>query len=140
VIDPQLTDSAPAITNRVLRQFAALSIMVFGGIAYWQWLQGRPILGTILAGAAVLIGPLGLAKPQAIRFVFVGLTTLLFPIGWLVSHAVLAVLFFGVFTPVALFFRLVGRDALTRRQRPEVGTYWTAQPVVKDVRSYFRQS
>jgi hypothetical protein len=53
---------------------------------------------------------------------------------------VLALLFFGVFTPVALLFKLIGRDVLARHQRPEVPTYWTAHPAVKDVRSYFRQS
>jgi len=140
VIDPQITDSPPLTTNRVLRQFAALSILVFGGMAYWQGLQGRSTLALIFAGLAVLIGPLGLAKPQAIRFVFVGMTAVAFPIGWLVSHVVLALLFFGMFTPVALLFKLIGRDALARRQRPEVPTYWAAQLVVKNVRSYFRQS
>lgn len=140
MIDPQITDSPPLTTNRVLRQFAALSILVFGGMAYWQGLQERSTLALILAGLAVLIGPLGLAKPQAIRFVFVGMTAVAFPIGWLVSHVVLALLFFGMFTPVALLFKLIGRDALARRQRPEVPTYWAAQPVVKNVRSYFRQS
>ena len=140
MIDPQITDGPPPVTNTVLRQFAALSILVFGGMAYWQRLHGRSTLALIFVALAVLIGPLGLLKPQAIRFVFVGITGMLFPIGWLVSQIVLALLFFGVFTPVALLFKLIGRDALARHQRPEVPTYWVVQPSVKDLRSYFRQS
>jgi hypothetical protein len=140
VIDPQITDGPPPVTNVVLRQFAALSLLVFGGMAYWQRLHGRSTLALIFVALAVLIGPLGLVKPQAIRFVFVGITTIAFPLGWLISHMVLALLFFAVFTPVALLFKLIGRDALARHERPEVPTYWVAQPAVKDVRSYFRQS
>ena len=32
-----------------------------------------------------------------------------FPIGWAVSHIMLAALFYGLFTPVALVFRTIGR-------------------------------
>jgi hypothetical protein len=140
VIDPQITDGPPPTTNRVLRQFAALSILVFGGMAYWQGLHGRPILALIFAGLAIGIGMPGLAKPQAIHVVFEVIMAVVFPIGWLVSHAVLALLFFGVFTPVALLFRLIGRDALARRQCPAAPTHWVTLPVVKNVQSYFRQS
>ena len=140
MIDPQIADGPPPVTKTVLRQFAALSILVFGGMAYWQRLHGRSTLALIFLALAVLIGPLGLLKPQAIRFVFVGITGIVFPIGWLVSQMVLALLFFGVFTPVALLFKLIGRDALARHPRPAVPTYWVVQPSVKNVRSYFRQS
>ena len=63
-----------------------------------------------------------------------------YPIGWVVSHVVLAVLFLGVFTPVAVLFRLIGRDALARRRPPDRATYWLPMPAPDDVRSYFRQS
>ena len=49
-------------------------------------------------------------------------------------------LFFGLFTPVGLFFKLIGRDALTRRYIPEQGSYWEPKPGAADIRSYLRQS
>jgi hypothetical protein len=33
-------------------------------------------------------------------------------------------IFFVVFTPVALFMRLTGRDALARRYEPALPSYW----------------
>jgi hypothetical protein len=62
-----------------------------------------------------------------------------FPFGWAVSHLLLAILFYGLFTPLGLIFRLLGRDPL-RRQRPlEQASYWTMKPAATDVRGYFRQ-
>ena len=124
---------------RLLRQFAALSLVIFGGLAAWRAASGA-IDGWMwgLATAAVVIGGVGLIAPRAIRWVFTGWMIVAFPIGWLISRIVLAVLYFVVFTPVALFFRVIGRDALHRRTRTRQ-TYWTAKPAPSDVKSYFRQ-
>jgi hypothetical protein len=43
-------------------------------------------------------------------------------------------------TPVALWFRLIRRDALTRKWDSEATTFWTEKRLPKDVKSYFRQS
>ena len=42
----------------------------------------------------------------------------------IVSPVVMGAIFFGVFTPVALFMRLTGRDALARRYEPARPSYW----------------
>jgi len=42
----------------------------------------------------------------------------------IVSPVVMGVIFFVVFTPVALFMRLTGRDALARRYEPALPSYW----------------
>jgi hypothetical protein len=44
-----------------------------------------------------------------------------------------------VFTPIGLFFRLIGRDPLHRRFQPEADTYWVGRRPATDVRRYFRQ-
>ena len=41
-----------------------------------------------------------------------------------VSPIVMAVIFFAVFTPVAIVMRLAGRDALARRYEPAAPSYW----------------
>jgi hypothetical protein len=41
-----------------------------------------------------------------------------------VSPVVMGVIFFGVFTPVALVMRLAKRDALARSLDPAAPTYW----------------
>jgi Saxitoxin biosynthesis operon protein SxtJ len=123
-----------------LQQFAALWLTFFGGLAAWKGLwQGQILVGAALALAALAIGMLGLISPARIRLVFVGATVLAFPIGWVVSHTILAVLFYGVLTPVGLFFQLLGRDPLLLKRRTNNGSYWIAKPPVANPRDYFNQ-
>ncbi len=51
----------------------------------------------------------------------------------------MALLYYGLFTPVALIFRIMGRDALDRRFEPDAATYWTKRKPVTDRKQYFRQ-
>lgn len=62
-----------------------------------------------------------------------------YPIGWIVSRVVLGVLFFGLFTPVAVLFRCAGRDELALKPQPGATTYWRAKPGAKDKAQYLRQ-
>jgi Saxitoxin biosynthesis operon protein SxtJ len=125
---------------KLLRQFAVLWLVVFGGLAAWQAWQGNTGVWTqVLAASAVLVGALGIVWPAAIRFVYTGWMIAVFPIGWTVSRVVLAAMFYLLFTPVGLVFRWLGRDAL-RLKRPGAPSYWTAKPVTTNPEEYFRQS
>jgi Saxitoxin biosynthesis operon protein SxtJ len=127
-------------SSRMLRQFAGLWLAFFGGMAAWQGIvRGRIGVALALAVLAVVIGGLGLIRPQLIRPIFVGWMVLAFPIGWTVSLVLLGLVYYGLFLPIGLVFRLVGRDALQLRPRPNLTTYWTSRPGVADVRRYFRQ-
>jgi hypothetical protein len=124
----------------MLRQFAALWLVFFGGIAAWQGLaRGRVGIALVLAILAVAVGVLGLARPQAVRPIFVGWMILAFPIGWTISLILLGLVYYGLFLPLGLVFRLLGRDALLLRPRPSQTTYWTPRSSPADVRRYFRQ-
>ena len=100
--------------RKTLRQFAGLWLVIFGGMALWQGLvRERAGLASILAVLALTIGPLGLARPDWMRRIYVGWMILAFPIGWTVSQVMLAVIFFGLFTPIGFFFRLLGATRFT---------------------------
>ncbi|HYB40234.1 MAG TPA: SxtJ family membrane protein, partial [Candidatus Methylomirabilis sp.] len=100
---------------------------------------GRVAVAIACAALALSIGLLGLIRPPAIRPIFVGWMMLVFPIGWVVSHVLLALVFYGLFTPVALVFRLVGRDALALGRRRTARSYWQARRQASDARQYFKQ-
>ena len=123
-----------------LRQFAGLWLVFFGGLALWQGLvRGQTGLATLCAVLALTIGPLGLIRPGWIRPIYVGWMILAFPIGWTVSQVMLALMFYGLFMPIGLLFRLLGRDPLHRARRPGVESYWTPKPAPAGPKSYFRQ-
>lgn len=125
---------------RMLRQFAGLWILFFGAIAAWQeFHHHRHLLAIALVVLAVTVGPLGIAAPRAIKPVFIGWMALVYPIGWTVSRIVLGVLFYGLFTPVAVVFRAVGRDELRLKPEPHATTYWRPKPQARDKTRYLRQ-
>jgi hypothetical protein len=135
---------------RQLRQFGWIALVAFGVIGAVVLVRGG-LLGMSFGAAArpvafaawtlgVLSALLSLVWPEANRPLFVALGALTFPIGWVLSHLVLAAVFFGVLTPVGLLFRLVGRDPLERAFRREMKSYWVELPEVKNEGDYFRQS
>lgn len=125
-------------SRRVLRQFAALVLVVFGGAAVWFAAHDEPQRAVVLGIVAAAIGLLGLVLPRAVRPVFVAWMLVAFPIGWTISRILLALIFYGLFTPIGLTFRLLGRDRLARYRRADRTTYWTAKAVPSGRRSYTR--
>jgi hypothetical protein len=125
---------------RVLRQFAALWVVFFLGLAAWRWTHGRADAATIvMAVAAVVIGVPGLVAPAFIRPVYTGWMIAAFPIGWMVSRIVLGAVFFCVLTPLGAVFRATGRDVLSRG-RSSQSSYWKPRASQNEARTYLRQS
>ena len=125
---------------KTLRQFAGLWLVCFSGLAAWEgFVRGHANLAVALAVLALTIGPLGLVLPRFIRPVFVAWMVLAFPIGWTVSQLILALIFYGLFTPISLIFRLIGRDPLHRARQPALESYWTPKATPTDSRRYFKQ-
>jgi hypothetical protein len=140
-IDPTLPEhDQPALTNSLLRQFAALWLLFCGGFAYVSYTRERFITAIILAVLGLVFGPAGLIRPQFIRPLFVLLTTVTTPIGRVISRVLLTVLYYGVFAAFAVLFRLLGRDVLSRRKQAERTSFWMDRKPTADVQSYFRQS
>jgi hypothetical protein len=125
--------------RRVLRQFGGAGFLILGALAVQQYRAGRHWVGLGLAAGSLLLGLAGLARPALLRRLFVGWMKVAFPLNWIVSELVLALIFYAVLTPLALVFRLAGRDALDLKAAPGRPSYWVRKPASPDVRRYFRQ-
>lgn len=136
----QWSDVTATPNQKRLRQFAALCLLFFVGLAAWRAAHGQiDSRMWLLALAGVTIGGLGMWRPSAIRYVYSGWMIAAFPIGWTVSRLMIAAMFFIVFTPVALVFRLMKRDALRLRDVP-AQSYWTPKSRAGALSEYLRQS
>ena len=62
------------------------------------------------------------------------------PIGWAVSHLVLAIIYFLLVSPIGLAMRLFGRDKLELRFEASLPSYWVEHDPGGDTPRYFRQS
>ena len=127
-------------SRKELNIFAALWLVFFSIVAfvvYRRFGSAQIALTIVCVAAAVIV--VGLAIPRWLRIVYLTWTLIGFPIGWLVSHAVLAAVYYGVVTPVGLLMRMFGRDPMCRRWDRERKSYWEPRPPRDDVQSYFKQ-
>src|SRR5262245_41484527 len=102
------------------------------GVSSWPLRVG-------LAALAALSMVVGLASPRLLRPVFVGLLLITWPIGFVVSHVILAALFFLVLTPTGWLMRALGRDALHPGFDRKATSYWHPRPARSPLQRYFRQ-
>lgn len=124
-----------------LGAFAALGVVVLwrGGLFGLDFSGAARPFAYILWGLGLISALFSLVAPKANRALYVALVVVTYPIGFVVSHTVLAFLFFGILTPVGLVFRVFGRDPLSRELEPERESYWTDLPEPPDTKAYFRQ-
>jgi hypothetical protein len=135
--------------ERTLRQFGWIALGGFAVVAVLAWQEwlvfafglgaARPWVAGGLLALGVLSALLGRLWPVGNRPLFVGLALLAFPIGFVLSYVILAVLFFGIITPIGLFMRALGHDPLQRRPRPDAPTYWNPAPPRPARSRYFKQ-
>ena len=123
--------------SKTLRQFAGLCLIVFGAIGGWQWNKGADWGLWLLIGAGV-VGGIGLIWPKALKPIFVTWMILAFPIGWVVSHTILALIFFGCFFPLGLILRMRGHNSL-KLTKTDTDTYWLPKTQQSDPTRYLKQ-
>lgn len=139
--------------RRTLRQFAALWLLFLFALGFYRAWHGGGLDGDhpfgfegpwrlpiVLWGLGLLAGAPGLIAPALIRPLYVGMMMVTFPIGWVVSHVLMAVVYFALFVPIAYVFRSIGRDRLKLRFDRDAKTYWTDRPAPRRPSDYFKLS
>ncbi len=135
--------------EKILRQFGFIALVGFGflaGIAHFELLifsfglgdakEGVTFAFLGIAAASTLFS---LVYPKANLPIYLGLTVISYPIGFVLSYVIMGTLFYLLITPVGLFFKLTGRDSMNRRWEPEAATYWADPRPRRENESYFRQ-
>ena len=128
-------------TRNELRVFAGLLIL-FAGVVYWfvDRQFDAPTVAFWIVIVLLAIAAFGLSFPNAIYWFYIGWMIAVFPIGWVVSHLILAIVYFLIITPFGIARRTIGGDPLKQEIEKDAATYWEEleQPKGKD--DYFRQS
>jgi ABC-type uncharacterized transport system permease subunit len=102
-------------------------------------MRGRTLAAEIFWAAAVAVPLLGAASRMALRTAYVAVSYATYPLGYVISHVVLAVVYFFVLTPIGLAMRLLGNDPLSRKFEPGAKSYWKRREKAKSAESYFNQ-
>jgi hypothetical protein len=123
---------------REMRWFGALLVLFFGIVGALIYRAALPGVATALWTAGGVLGGLYYLVPALRGPIYRGWVKGTYPIGWLVSHGLLAVIYYLVITPIGLVFRLFGRDPLQRRFDP-ADSYWQEHRGETPASRYFSQ-
>jgi len=127
-------------SSQDLRQFGVLWLVFFTAIGAMVWYRTDSEVVTVLIWvAALIIGVLGFVFLNFMRLVYLGMICLAFPIGWVISHVVLATVYYVVLSPIALILRIARYDPLGKRPDGSRESYWVKLPEIEDSGRYFRQ-
>jgi len=134
---------------RTLRHFGVIAFFGFSFVAAIAWYEkllfaaglgeSRVVVAGCFAGLALISLLFSAVFPKANLPIYLGLTVLSYPIGFVLSYLIMGFLFFGLITPIGLVFKVIGRDALNRKFDREATTYWTDPRPSRGKESYFRQ-
>jgi Saxitoxin biosynthesis operon protein SxtJ len=126
-------------TGRQLLVFGAAWLVFFGAWGLLAWRHGRSASAEALWTLAAVVPAAGAVSRPILRLAYVGMSYVTYPVGFVVSYVVLALVFFLVLTPIGLVMRLFGHDPLTRKFDPAAKTYWIPRDGTRTVESYFKQ-
>jgi hypothetical protein len=124
---------------RELRRFAVamlIGFFVLGALAAWR-AKGIGTGSIVLWGIGVFLATAAFV-PKLGRVAYLAVYLPTSVIGYLVSHVMLALMFFFVITPLAIILRLLGKDLLQQR-RDKNRPAWSPVKGVKNEESYYRQ-
>jgi hypothetical protein len=108
------------------KAFGLVFAVACGAIAVSALWEGRPsalwwsLASFVLLGLALFAAPLLHPLNRAWRWISVQLFKIANPL-------IMAVLFFGVLTPIGLIMRVAGKDTLRLRSDKESSSYWLAR-------------
>ena len=127
-------------SRRQLTVFGLLWMLFFGilGCTAW-WKTGSFVSAGWFWAIGAAVPAMGLVRPGALRIVYLLAAYATFPIGFVVSYVILAVVYYLVLTPTGIILRLTGYDPMQRRFDSNAKTYWSPREQDESNEQYFRQ-
>lgn len=123
---------------KVLRTFGLLWC-ASAGVAAWRLGSHGHAPAALVSGVLGTFALVGFAWRAWMRWLFIGTCYVTYPLGFVVSHVLLFLVFFGVFAPLGLLMRACGRDPLRRTFDSTAETYWEKHNAPAPPARYFKQ-
>lgn len=126
-----LPDAILHPTPRVLRQFAAGLVCASSLLAFTQ--RASSSHAVVWLALAVLAAALAIGAPRVLRPLFIVLSAVTFPVGFVLQRVLLGAFFFCAFTPFALVLR-----GVRRARRGDEPHRWRVSAPRPATEAYFR--
>ena len=109
-----------------LRKFGFLMGIAFMTISFVAFLRHKNIyigLGFI----STIFFVLAFARPEFLKHIYMIWMKFAFVLGYINTRLLLVVIFYLVFTPVGVLFKLFGKDMLDEKIEHDKESYWTSK-------------
>ncbi len=128
-------------THKELRDFGKVALIATVLISLLLWgIKGVGFKWTLpISAVGLIIFVASRTSEKLTRIIYLGLTMLTLPIGFVVSFILLAAFYYLVITPIGLVFRLIRRDPLRRKFDNATDSYWLPRPPTRSLNRYFQQ-
>lgn len=94
--------------------------LLFGLLLPWLFDFNFPLWPWILFAVFALVA---LVYPLALQPVYLGWMRFGLVMNWINTRLILGLLFYGIFLPIGLFFKLIGRDTMHRKFDQKLSSY-----------------
>ncbi len=98
-------------------------VVLFGGLLPWLFNFGYPVWPWLLSASLVL---LALLAPIALQPVYLVWMRFGLIMNWINTRLILGFLFYGIFLPIGIVFKLIGRDPMQRKLDSRQASYRNA--------------
>ena len=126
--------SAMKADVKELRKFSIILFFAFGILGlliFWR----RGDSGLVLCGVGLALLLCGLTSPKLLAYPYKGWMRLSLILGFLMSHLILSLMYYLVFTPIGVVMRLFGKDFPHKQFDKNATTYW----IKKEQRVYVKE-
>jgi hypothetical protein len=111
------------VTPKQLRSFGLLVGGIFALIGLWPLIwRGEDLRLWAMIATAVLVLP-AVVYPMSLKLIYRGWMAVGEALGWINTRIILSIIFYGVFTPVAMVMRMRGKDPMRRGWDPNRESY-----------------
>lgn len=128
-------------SKQQLRGFGDIALFMCNTLGLLlMWMADLPIRAfIILCITGMVIYLLSRISLVLVKPIYIGLNAATFPVGWLVSHIVMALFYYVIIGCVGLTFKLIKRDPLNLAYDPEADSYWIPYKHIRTIKDYFHQ-
>ncbi len=115
-------------TKPELRKFGltiGIFLLVIAGFLYWKQRPSFSYFAYVGGGFALT----GLVAPILLKPIYKIWMSFAVVMGFIMTRVILTILYFGMFTPIALIAKLLGKDLLDERLNKNATTHWVKRPV-----------
>lgn len=109
--------------KQTLKKFGLLLsafLLILAVISFWK---GGNLYPYLIPPAAI-IALISLVFPAMLKFIYLPWMAAAMAIGWVISHTILAMLYFLIMTPIGWILKLSGKDLLDEKINPGHISYW----------------